>query len=84
MTKHNHFIRLYKMFFLQCVADMCFHCKPCRVFPQHGEGFETKQNSHSSTRSSSSTEFTFEREMSSFFPVPGNAVDFFQFNIHSN
>lgn len=37
MTKHDHFISLYKMFFLQCVADMCFHCKPCRVFPAHGK-----------------------------------------------
>lgn len=50
----------------------------CR-FPITLEGFETKQNSHSST----STEFTFEREMSSF-PVPDNEVDFIQFNIHSN
>lgn len=48
-------------------------------FPITLEGFETKQDSHSST----SIEFTFEREMSSF-PVLDNEVDFIQFNIHSN
>ena len=65
--------------YVECV----FSFKTMWSFHITVEGFETKQNSHSSASSSCYTEFTFEREMSSF-PVVDNEVDFIPFNIHSN
>ena len=75
-----HSIYLYNMFYNVSTIGVFIGNL---IFPTATEGFETKQNSHSSHSSSCYTVFTLERDMSSLLVVD-NDVYFFQFNFHSS